>query len=261
MNKKKILIVDDTVANIDILIELLKDYNIIDTTSGKDALLIAQNEKIDLVLLDIVMPEMNGYEVCRKLKQNQKIKDIPIIFITAKTDEDSIEEAYESGGIDYITKPFKPKELLTKVKTHLELHRKTLNLKDLVEKSRYLKILYIEDDKINQEQTLKIFKNFFEYVDTAVDGKDGLKQYVTKDKNFYDIVISDINMPKLNGIELSKKILDINKKQKIVLMSGFYDLDNLAEIISLGISSYIQKPISLNIFIDTLSKIVNQIEN
>lgn len=121
MENKTILLVDDTVENLDILAELLKAYDIIDATNGKDALEVILKEKVDLILLDIMMPDMNGYEVCKKIKENTLTKDIPIIFITAKIDEDSIEKAYDMGGSDYITKPFKPKELLARVKRELQL--------------------------------------------------------------------------------------------------------------------------------------------
>ncbi len=117
---RTILAVDDTVANLDILLELLKDFDVIDAAGGEAALEIVTEEEIDLILLDIMMPGMDGYAVCRKLQENEKTKDIPIIFITARTDEDAIEKAYDAGGVDYVTKPFKPKELLARVKIQLE---------------------------------------------------------------------------------------------------------------------------------------------
>ena len=119
-NKRTILAVDDTVTNLDILVDLLKDYDVIEATSGKEALEIVSEETIDLILLDIMMPDMDGYTVCRRLKEDVKFKDIPIIFITAKTEEDAIERAYDEGGVDYVTKPFKPKELLARVRIQLE---------------------------------------------------------------------------------------------------------------------------------------------
>ncbi|MEA3513655.1 MAG: diguanylate cyclase [Campylobacterota bacterium] len=131
MENKTILIIDDTTTNLDILVELLDAYDVIDAISGKDALEIVGEEKIDLILLDIMMPEMDGYEVCRRIKENKKTKDIPVIFITAKTDEDSIEKAFNVGGIDYVSKPFKPKELLARVKTHLEFRILIENLEFL----------------------------------------------------------------------------------------------------------------------------------
>ncbi|MEA1924062.1 MAG: diguanylate cyclase [Pseudomonadota bacterium] len=116
---RTILAVDDTVANLDILVDLLNAYDVIEAAGGEEALEIVAEEEVDLILLDIMMPGMDGYTVCRKLKENEKTKDIPIIFITAKTDEDAIEKAYDTGGVDYVTKPFKPKELLARVKIQL----------------------------------------------------------------------------------------------------------------------------------------------
>ena len=120
--KKTILIVDDTETNIDILLEILDDeYDILVALDGKSALEILQEEALDLILLDIMMPQMDGYEVCAIIKSQESTSDIPVVFITAKTDEDSIEKAYECGGIDYITKPFKARELIARVKTQIKL--------------------------------------------------------------------------------------------------------------------------------------------
>jgi len=121
MENKTILVVDDTIANLDILVGLLSEYDVIDTASGREALDIVEEEKVDLILLDIMMPDINGYEVCKKLKSNASTKDIPVVFITAKTDEKSIERAYSVGGSDYVTKPFRPKELLARINRELQL--------------------------------------------------------------------------------------------------------------------------------------------
>lgn len=132
MNKTQtILVVDDTDTNIDILVGLLTSYDIAVATNGKNAIEICNEENIDLILLDIMMPEMDGFEVCTILKQKNKTKGIPIIFITAKTDEDSMEAAYDIGGIDYVTKPFKPKELIARVKTQLRVQSLIQNLEHL----------------------------------------------------------------------------------------------------------------------------------
>lgn len=131
-NKSTILIVDDTDTNIDVLLALLGEkYDVLVALDGKSALDIAKKEEIDLILLDIMMPEMDGYEVCETLKKSYETKDIPVLFITAKTDEDSIEKAYDVGGSDYITKPFKPRELLVRMKTQLKL-RELINHLDYI---------------------------------------------------------------------------------------------------------------------------------
>lgn len=123
-----ILVVDDTESNADMLLAILKDYDVIPATSGEDALEIAKSEKLDLILLDILMPDINGYEVCKQLKEDQKTASIPVIFITAKNDEESIEKAYDIGGIDYVTKPFRPIELRARIKTQLQIMEMLKNL-------------------------------------------------------------------------------------------------------------------------------------
>ncbi len=138
-NTNTILIVDDSDTNIDILTNLLdNEYDIMVAIDGNFALEMIDNNIPDLILLDIMMPSIDGYEVCRRLKAKLKTKDIPIMFITAKYDEDSIEKAYSVGGIDYIAKPFKPKELLARVKTQLTIRQLIYDLKKSKEELKLL---------------------------------------------------------------------------------------------------------------------------
>ncbi|MCT4587059.1 MAG: response regulator [Carboxylicivirga sp.] len=117
-----ILLVDDSSVNLEILKEALKRYKTITATNGDAAMEIAfSRNKPDLILLDIIMPGLDGYEVCKILKQNEQSKDIPIIFITAQTDAESILKGFEAGAVDYITKPFNILELKARVKTQLTI--------------------------------------------------------------------------------------------------------------------------------------------
>ena len=115
MGKKTILVVDDAKENINILGELLKeDYNVRAAINGEKALVIAASEnKPDLILLDVVMPGMDGHEVCKRLKADITTKDIPIIFITGKSDEKDELKGFEIGAVDYVTKPFSPADFIT----------------------------------------------------------------------------------------------------------------------------------------------------
>jgi len=126
----EILIVDDIPENLNLLCQTLeaKDYNIIAATSGESALQIAVRTQPDLILLDIMMPGMDGFEVCRRLKANERLSDIPVIFITAKDETESVIEGFQVGGVDYITKPFQEKEVLIRVQTHLKNHLLTQEL-------------------------------------------------------------------------------------------------------------------------------------
>ncbi len=117
---KTILIIDDNEVNVNTLMDLLDDkYDILASLDGEEGMELLKEERVDLILLDILMPKLNGFEVCEKLKNDEKTKNIPVIFITANTDEESIEKAYEVGGVDYITKPFRVKEVLSRINTHL----------------------------------------------------------------------------------------------------------------------------------------------
>lgn len=122
-NKMLILVVDDNPQNLQFLGNLLSEngYEVAVAENGIQAMDFVNNKNPDLILLDIIMPEMNGFEVCKKIKSNKSTMHIPIIFLTARNDTDSIVEGFEVGGTDYVTKPFNKIELLARVKTHIEV--------------------------------------------------------------------------------------------------------------------------------------------
>ena len=121
--KPLILIVDDTPKNIQVLGKTLHEigYNVSIATSGSQALDSVRKESPDLILLDIQMPEMDGFEVCKILKANPDTKEIPVIFLTAVIDSEKIVQGFEIGAVDYITKPFHTAELTMRVATHIEI--------------------------------------------------------------------------------------------------------------------------------------------
>ncbi len=121
--KAKILIVDDEPINVMIANKILQKngYDTITAKNGQEALDVTSSESVDLILLDIMMPAMSGFEVCSKLQQDDKLKDIPVIFLTAVTDKESIVKGFDAGGKDYLTKPFNTPELLARVRAHAEL--------------------------------------------------------------------------------------------------------------------------------------------
>jgi CheY-like chemotaxis protein len=123
-SKFKILIVDDILANIEVLHETLEQegYVISVATHGKMALDVAPHLKPDLILLDIMMPGMSGYETCQKLKANEHTRDFPVIFISAKGGTEDIVEGFRVGGVDYIAKPFRCEEVCSRVRTHAQLN-------------------------------------------------------------------------------------------------------------------------------------------
>ncbi|MBT8339713.1 MAG: response regulator [Desulfatitalea sp.] len=152
-----ILIVDDTPANLHLLTEILKeaDYRVRPAPSGPLAIRSAQSDPPDLILLDINMPEMNGFEVCRRLKADDRLKSIPILFISALTDTDDKVRAFHAGGLDYITKPFQAEEVLARVDTHVRVRRYQVELQqrnELLEKT--LDNLHAAQDRLVQSEKM-----------------------------------------------------------------------------------------------------------
>lgn len=128
--KQTILIVDDTPDNVALLSAMLKGrYRTKVATSGAKALEIAASDSPpDLILLDIMMPEMDGYEVCHRLKASTHTKEIPVIFLSALTDTLDIVKAFRAGAVDYVSKPYHAEEVGARVETHLKLHRLQMEL-------------------------------------------------------------------------------------------------------------------------------------
>lgn len=128
-----ILIVDDNNSNLQVLGALLsqKGYEIATATDAEKALEFLENDYPDLILLDVMMPGTNGYELCQKIKTKEKLHEIPVLFLTALTDPDDIVKGFDSGAVDYISKPFNNAELLARIRTHVGLKRAKDELKVL----------------------------------------------------------------------------------------------------------------------------------
>ncbi|MCB1142339.1 MAG: SpoIIE family protein phosphatase [Leptospiraceae bacterium] len=163
--KETILIVDDTPNNLRILSQILSDagYIVRPCPSGKLALKAARAQIPSLILLDIVMPEMDGYEVCKILKTDTKTENIPILFISALDDLSNKMKAFEVGGLDYITKPFHAGEVLARIKTHLELQRVKEELTDNFNQ------MELEFVKARQTQELLMSRKFPSIPEVDVD--------------------------------------------------------------------------------------------
>ena len=127
----RVLIVDDVPKNIQVAANILQKsgYQMAFAQDGPTAIEQTKTHRFDLILLEIMMPDMDGFEVCRRIKENPSSREIPIIFLTAKNDSDSIVEGFHLGAMDYLTKPFNGPELEARVKTHLELYRSKEKLK------------------------------------------------------------------------------------------------------------------------------------
>lgn len=156
--KNNILIVDDTPKNIQAAASILsrQGYDIAFDEDGESALQHVKSVQFDLILLDIIMPGKNGYQVCQSLKNDPETKQIPVIFLTAKADTESIVQGFNAGASDYVTKPFNEAELLARVNTHLELAQHRNHLEKLVqERTKALEVVL----QIREEISAKHEKN------------------------------------------------------------------------------------------------------
>jgi len=242
LNKTTILIVDDIPRNIQLAAEHLKilHHRILFATSGDMALSILQQNNIDLILLDIMMPLMNGYDTCRKIKANPRWADIPVIFLTSRDDVSDIVKGFEAGGADYITKPFYGQELVERVKTQLELK----NQRDKLERNQHqLKDLLhiLSHDLRNSLSGIAMTIDLAELEKKPVETyKDRLKDLSNNGLNILDLVRTMLVLEekplKLNSVNLSEcarhtvHLLNTRfeeKKIKVVL-----DLEDDAEVLA-----------------------------
>ena len=171
MNEKtfKILIVDDNPKNIQVIGSILKavsEYVIGFATNGKQALeLLLEAGDYDLVLLDVMMPVMSGYETCKAMKQNERLRETPVIFLTAYNEPEQIVAGFEAGAQDYVAKPFNSKELLARIKTHLELKKNRDDLNSFNARLEGMVKEKIKEVQQTREVTIDCMASIAEYRD------------------------------------------------------------------------------------------------
>lgn len=220
-----ILIVDDTIENLRLLSQILIEngYKVRAAKSGKEALASTNESMPDLILLDVKMPDLNGYEVCEKLKANEKTSSIPVLFLSSLTEEEDRLRGFTVGGVDYITKPFSYKEVIMRVKTHLEIARfRTIQNEKLKLINEQL-ILELEEQKKQEESIRKLNRLY----SVLYDIDEAIVQIHDKKKLFEEvcrIAFSDGNF-------LMSWIGIVNDKNKVdvVASSGFSE-DYLSKI-------------------------------
>lgn len=192
-NQAIVLAVDDNPRNLQLISSLLNQngYKVVVASSGENALKYLSIKRPDLILLDVMMPGMSGYEVCEKVKQTPSLADIPIIFLSAKSDLNDIVKGFKLGAADYISKPFKGEEVLARLRTHIELSRSRAALE---RKSAELSRLSQE-----LEQKNKIITN---------DAEQLRKTLAEKDR-FFSILAHDLRAP-LAGFLITTELLENN---------------------------------------------------
>lgn len=197
--KNTILVVDDQPQNIRLIGTLLREhYNLLIADNGPKAIETALGKMPDLILLDIMMPEMSGFEVCKALKNDKRTREIPIIFLTAKTETEDILKAFEIGGVDYVTKPFNALEVMARIKTHLELKNSKDTIKqqysELIKKNEQLTKAY--SDLEHQAQNLnKLYLQLIQNETFLRKSNEELQKLNEMKDKFFSIVSHDLRSP------------------------------------------------------------------
>lgn len=208
-DKGKILAVDDTPASLKLLSNILMDegYEVRSAINGEIALLSATHNPPELVLLDIRMPEMDGFEVCRQLKAHPKTRDVPVIFVSAILDTDEKVRGFELGAVDFVTKPFQREELLARVRTHLEVDRLRNHLEEQVEART--------EELRKSEKTLRAsLLDFVSAISATVEMRDPYTAgHQRRVANLATAMARELKLPEdqIEGLHLASMVHDIGK--------------------------------------------------
>lgn len=252
----KILIIEDE----EILLNVLKSklekegYEVVAAVDGEEGLKMIDETKPDMVLLDIVMPKMNGFEVLDALKSQGKIPALPVIIISNSGQPVEVDKALEYGIKDYLVKAeFDPQEVVDKIKKHLNpvfdvaevsaaetqvQSNSTISTKE-VDAKQY-KVLIVEDDQFLRDlMSHKISKEGFETIE-AVDGEEGLKKAIEK---LPHIILLDLILPGMDGFDVVQRIRQESKTSKIpvVILSNLGQKDDVEKGLKLGATDYLVK--------------------
>ena len=231
-----ILIVDDIPENLNILREILESegYNILGATSGESALQITNRATPDLILLDIVMDDLNGFEVCRRLKAEPSTANIPVIFISVKDESEEIVRGFQVGGVDYITKPFQKEEVLVRVETHLKINQLT---ETLLQNNKELEKQTVELTSANQKLEKEIIKR--KRAEAGIQASLAEKEVLLREihhrvKNNMQVIYGLLTLQEGNVDDDKYSNLLQESKNRIVAMAlvhdKLYQSENLASI-------------------------------
>lgn len=234
-NRGTILVVDDTPASVGMIQVALEqeNYQVLIATSGEKALERIEFVKPDLILLDIMMPGIDGYETCLQLKSNDKTKDVPVIFLSALSDTFDKVRAFSIGGVDYLTKPVEPEELLVRVKTHIRLNQLERELqianKELENRVNIRTIELVELNKSlsEKEELLKVIF-YLSPIGTGVLDTEGKIQDLNPAlEDFYGIKnISDLTRYTVfSDPNISAQFIARLKRGEVLEYEGLYDFN------------------------------------
>ncbi len=239
---KRILIIDDDAMNLKMEKYILQNtYDVFCARSGSEGLALLKQQKFNLVLLDLYMPNMNGLEVLQKIRSDKETADIKVIFLTSSGMKTDITEAIRLGALDFVEKPFVPTELLERIKRAFEVEKKD-------------SILVVDDDMMNLMLTKKILGIRYE-VSCVSSGQQALS-YLRD--TVPDMILLDLHMPEMSGLEVLEEIHKINTVADVpvIFLTADSDRKTEIEIFKAGAMDYIQKPFIAEVVVRRISRIL-----
>lgn len=253
--KKRILVIEDEPDLVSMVKARLEanGYEVLAAFDGVEGLKKAQEEHPNLILLDIMLPKLDGYQVCRKLKEDSRTQQIPILLFTARKSDAEEQRGLECGAAGTIYKPYTPKELLEKIQSTLE------KKSPAVEKPTLKKQILLIDDEVDICTFTKLsLERTGKYeVEVAYSGEEGLKRVKETD---FDLVITDFKMPGLDGKTVLDTIKAIKPKPPLVLLFSVYydDLLDLTEGTQHRADGIISKPINNEQLLETIHEVLTR---
>ena len=239
---EKILIIDDEQLNLKMTRHYLAgDYEGLCGTCGAEGLMILESTQVDLVLLDLDMPGMDGMMTLRKIRETDKIKNVKVMILTASGLRTDVTEAIRLGAIDFIKKPVFPAELNTRVKKALQVARKD-------------QLLVVDDDRMNLMLAQRLLGVRYEVQceSSGMDALDYLKKYTP------DLILLDLHMPEMSGLQVLEKIQGMERVSDVpvIFLTADSDRQTEAELFKAGAMDYIQKPFVAEVVIRRISRIL-----
>ena len=276
-SKSKILVVDDEPLNVKLLTAMIpsEQYETASAFSGDEALKIVRDFRPDLILLDIMMPGLNGYDLTRILKSNTESRDIPIVLITAFSGSEYEIKGLEAGADEFLNKPVNKTELLTRAKSLIRLRQykeqiksRTCSINSVTSKKdenncldnaelNLPTILIVEDNKIDAKLLQRYLHGEPYQIKFASDGEKAISR---SQQERIDVILLDLLLPGKSGFEVCSTLKEMENTQniQIVAITGLSDLESKLKGIELGVDDYLIKPVNMHILRTRVKSLVKK---
>jgi len=275
-SKYKILIVDDESLNVKLLAAMIPSdqYDTVTAYNGEEALKIVFDLHPDIILLDIMMPGLDGYELTQRLKSDPESRDIPIVLVTAFGGTDCEIKGLEAGADEFLNKPVNRTELLARVKSLLclrqykeQIKSRTGSINSITHKNKDKNfaeneinlptILIVEDDKMDAKLTQSYLQGEPYQIKLAKDGDEAISR---AQQERIDVILLDLILPRKNGFEVCSTLKEMERTQniQIVVITGLSDLDSKLKGIELGVDDYLVKPVNMHVLRTRVKSLVKK---